>query len=331
MKNVYIYVSDALRYDHMPDSIASEGNVIPTLSPAGYSPIAFTSMVSGKDPRNHNVRAFYDRIDVETAFDKFDNHCYYDHPDDIMTKQVFGNYVTAKELKEMEEPFFYVERALETHRPYARVGHGNEIPEEHEYDKPIEEEYKAGAEKSEEHFWRHIEELKEMGVYEDTLVIFTSDHGEWIGEEVLGKIRRDHNRPVRRELSIVPTVFLNYDNDESWERMRTIDIIPTALDIVGREPIGDGVSLLQEQPDTGYAMLQINTTPLITTGCIWKYNGEWEIKSGKWKVDFATKFIDFINPARKRLRNSKIGDWLRPDVEIDKKEKDNSETEDIDF
>ena len=32
-KNIYIYVSDALRYDCIPESVAEEGNVIHTVTP----------------------------------------------------------------------------------------------------------------------------------------------------------------------------------------------------------------------------------------------------------------------------------------------------------
>ncbi len=326
-ENIFIYVSDALRYDHVPESIAESRNIVPTLVPAGYTPISFSSLVTGLDPRKHAVRSFYDTLEMETVFERFDDHSYYDHPDDAMSRNVMKHF-DRKELEDQEPPFIHVERALDTHAPYGQMEHGNEIHEE-EQEGSLKEQYRRGVESTEEHFWSHVEELKDRGLYEDTLIIFTSDHGEWLGEKVLGKKRHDHNCPVREELCVVPTVFLNYEN--SWDRARTIDILPTALSILGKETVGEGFDLRDREPDSGHSMLQVNTHPLIVTGSEWRWDSQWKISKGKLRVDAATKFIDWINPIRQPLRNTKIGDLFGSDNSVQQKFYADDELEGIDF
>lgn len=335
-KNVYIYVSDALRYDSIPDSIAEEGKVIPTLAPGGYTPICFSSLISGKDPRNHSVRSFYDTLEPGNVFDLFENHCYYDHPEDAMCRNVFRKYTTSKELEDMEEPFFYVERALDTHEPYGQVKHGNEIPDASR-EGTVEEGYREGVEATEEHFRSHVEKLKKLGLYEDTLIIFTSDHGELLGEKKVFRERTGHNKPMCRELNVVPTVFVNADVD--FGRARTIDLVPTALSMIegDRDFRADGYDLNSTGPDTAYSMLQINTRPLLTTGCNWYWrNGEWSPGKSKIKTDLATLFIDLINPLRKKARNSRLADFVRPDnadeyESLYERDDGDKELEDLDF
>ena len=303
-KNIFIYVSDALRYDYIPDSIAEEGNIIPTLTPGSYTPISFSSMLSGISPSGHNVRSFYDTLENETFFDLFENHCYYDHPDSAMAKNVFGNHTTSKELSEIEEPFLYVERALDTHTPYGEVGHGNDIPDDQSQEGDNKKLYKEGVERTEKHFWDHVEELKELGLYKDTLIIFTSDHGELLGKKMLGKNRYGHNKPVCRELNVGPTVFVNYEEDD-WENARLIDIIPTALDITGRESLEeiDGKSLNKEVPESGETMIQVSMKPPIIAKNNWYYRDEWEPGISKTKTDIATVVSDYLDNWKRKYRN----------------------------
>lgn len=334
-KNIYIYVSDALRYDHLPKSVSEGSKSIPTLAPAAYTPISFSSLVTGNDPRNHGVRSFYDSLETENVFDLFDNHCYYDHPEDAMCKNAFRDYSTSKEIEDMEEPFIYVERALDTHEPYGKIGHGNSIPSETSDDRDLEKRYNSGVESTEEHFRSHVEKLKDLGIYEDTLVIFTSDHGELLGEKKVFRERQGHNKPMCKELNVVPTVFVNHDVD--FERMRLIDLIPTALSIIGKETEQsyDGVDLTEELPDKGYSMLQVNTSPLITTGCNWIWKDGWVQTKSKIKTDFATLAIDLFNPLRSKLRDSKLADFVRPESEdfepLYDREDQKEDIEDIDF
>jgi arylsulfatase A-like enzyme len=94
---------------------------------------------------------------------------------------------------------------------------------------------------------RMIAYLKENGIYDSTLIIFTSDHGEELGEH--GKVGY-HTHTVFDELLKVPLVikFAGSVNAGTQidTQVRTIDILPTILDVTGVEAPGDsdGTSLL---------------------------------------------------------------------------------------
>ncbi len=78
-----------------------------------------------------------------------------------------------------------------------------------------------------------VDELKEQGLYDDTLLILTSDHGEEFGEHgVMGW----HSLTLYDELLSVPLVIKFPGNDfagrKVMDQVRSIDILPTALDIL---------------------------------------------------------------------------------------------------
>lgn len=268
MRNLFIFVADSLRYDHAPSSIVSAGRLVKTLAPSLNTPASFTSLVTARSPENHNVTSFFDSLDfgTKTVFDVFKDGSYYDHPNDPMCKIVLRNCPNPKPLTEMEEPFVWVERAMETHIPYGRIKHGNETKYTKEgglwgkeYVCALESgqinavrEYARGVKGVEKHFWDHVDELKSMDVYRKTLIVFTSDHGELLGEYG----RFIHNYPPCRELVEVPTVFLN--TKLNVEFMRSIDIVPTAFGILGLERLRgwDGVDVRKEKPKKGVNLVE---------------------------------------------------------------------------
>ncbi len=222
-----------------------------------------------------------------------------------MVQNVFRSYNSEIELQDIDEPFFYVERAMDTHWPYGKISHGNEMPEDSEQEGSLPERYQKGIKSTEEHFWRHVRELKDRGIFDETLVVFTSDHGELLEEEHFGLQWDGHNKPMVRDLVVVPTVFLNAEL--SSKRARTIDIVPTALSMTDRDLIGDGIDLNEREPDSGYTMLQVQTKPLVTTGCTWNWEKEeWKRVKGGFRSDLASIGLRFIEPVRQRLRG-KLG------------------------
>lgn len=257
LKNLVVYVSDSLRYDYLPDSIASEGQVARVIAQSTHTPSSFASIVTGLKVGNHGVYDWDDRLEgVETIFDLFPHFEYYDHPSDPMRRILgFEMGKKPKELEKMKEPFVWLERAMDTHQPYGMIGHGNEIPEEFEdggeYISSLKKgelnpvrEYRKGVKKAEEHFWNHVEDLRNMGIFEDTLVVFTSDHGE-----ILSRWYPDvHNRPPSRELVEVPAVFLTSRQlPEISKCMKMIDLVPSALDLMGKKKVlGQGISRVGE-------------------------------------------------------------------------------------
>ena len=117
-----------------------------------------------------------------------------------------------------------------------------------------------------EHFKRLIDTLKELDLYDTALIIFTSDHGEGMGE-------RDyyfaHGEFVYDTLIRVPLVVRLGTELRGVERepAQTLDIVPTILDAAGVTPgegyrgsslvdeIGPGRTIFSEMPGK-YALIQ---------------------------------------------------------------------------
>lgn len=281
-RNIVILIADSLRYDSVPPSIHNESksDVIPTLAPSLHSPTSFASFFTARSAQNHNVDEFCEELDasIPNAFDFFDHTSFY-HGE---AGSVINDYIFQSELQELtdiEEPFLWIERVMETHLPYGRLGHGQKYDFEmrgRDYidlcrtgDLDAHEEYQKGIDGLSKHFKRHINELEERGILDETLVILTSDHGEYLGERILGQRRYDHNYPPSHILAQVPTVFYNYDLDVSC--MRTIDILPTAFGIVGKDPnFGDGADVRKEPAERGRVLMSDIKADFDLT---WAFNG----------------------------------------------------------
>jgi len=95
--------------------------------------------------------------------------------------------------------------------------------------------------------------LRDMGMYDDTMVVVTSDHGEALGED---GVYFFHGLTVTPEQSRVPLIIKPHAGYEmpvpSETPVSTIDIMPTLLDMAGYDRGGlllDGVSLYSQDPD----------------------------------------------------------------------------------
>jgi len=100
-----------------------------------------------------------------------------------------------------------------------------------------------------EHFKRLIGALKELGLYDTALIIFTADHGEGMGER---GYYFAHGEFVYNNLIRVPLVVRSGSDLKgvSKEATHTLDIVPTMLDAAGIIPGTGyrGLSLLGEIP-----------------------------------------------------------------------------------
>ena len=96
---------------------------------------------------------------------------------------------------------------------------------------------------------RIIKKLKEEGIYDDTLIIFTSDHGEMLGDfNCYGK--RSFLDPSAR----VPLI-VRYPGKPKGEKINEpvslVDIVPTILNYAGIDPDDglDGCNLYVDEPE----------------------------------------------------------------------------------
>jgi len=238
MKNLVIFMADALRADYFPDL---KGTTVKTICQGVNTPTNFTAMLSGVSPQKHGVQFFTNQsCQVPTVLDLPDyDTSYYDHPDDPMYKIL--NNPPRKELEDMEEPFVYVERETSTHVIYGRNWRlddvtirkskdgraysdmdGKEYIQRMREDKvDYIEDYEEGVEIAKKRLLELVDKLKDMGVYDDTLIIMTADHGEAFPED--GRKGIIHN-VVCPEVINVKTCFYDRDLDVE-EPIKTVDII----------------------------------------------------------------------------------------------------------
>jgi arylsulfatase A-like enzyme len=267
--NVYIFVADALRFDSLPSTLVKQGSLVKTVSSSPLSCTAFSTMFTGLYPPQHGVWQFSDTIpeSVPTLFDLVPTtsptymlNTITDGIDGVQQYTELSAFTDAVDTA--TEPFVIVDRELCTHAPYGYDMAPPEIPEKkkeftslNEYwtrrasdpDK-ITRDYERSAKQAYERFTERIQRLENRGVLDDTLVIFTADHGE-----VIGEYRMYGHAPVLTAESVyVPTLFYDggFSVDVEGEFMAHIDLLPTLYSLFN-EPIPDdlpGYNLVDGTP-----------------------------------------------------------------------------------
>ncbi|HET7324907.1 MAG TPA: sulfatase-like hydrolase/transferase [Halococcus sp.] len=258
--NVFIYVGDAVRWDALPEEVASRGTVLKSVAASIHSPTSFASLVTGRYLPSHGVSEFSRHIpdsmnglfDIEDHHTRFTNTIGVAGTDDPIFSVL---NVPSNELSDpfegLSEPFVCMERSQGGHAPYGGFGGTAREYFAERSDATLERlrnEYRLGVERDAADFGRRIAALDREGRLDDTLVIYTSDHGELLGEGGMF----GHNGPIRPEHVYVPTVFVHPEIDVRRSEMlfRHIDLLPTVLDVLGTAMDGwqfDGRSLRDSQ------------------------------------------------------------------------------------
>jgi len=128
------------------------------------------------------------------------------------------------------------------------------------------------------HINRLLEEFEQKGLLKNTLVIFSSDHGESMMDH---EQWFTHSYHVYEELAHVP-LLIRYPDLEGKVRVKTrislVDLLPTVLDLVGTEAPAE----LRGKPLTK----AFDMEPLYTQGMEWRsmiYNHK------KWLIEYGKK------------------------------------------
>lgn len=244
IRNVYIFVADALRDDHLPDAAVDAGEYVPTVAAGTNSPAGFSSIVSGLYPNQHQAHAFTHRLDptfnyLNALSGTHDTRFFQVYETELAA--VLGmDQTTENPVSSLEEPFAVMERDMTTHAPYGHPSY-EEVdvgPQEYFGGKNVDWErvtsdYRAASDRVGERFRRRLDELEDAGVLDETLVIFTSDHGELLGE--YGEM--SHGEPLVPELVHVPTVLRHPEGTDSGaDLMSHVDVVPTVADVLD-EPV----------------------------------------------------------------------------------------------
>lgn len=178
---------------------------------------------------------------------------------------------------------------------------------------------------------RLLDEMKQSGIYDDTLIIVTADHGEGLGERGI----QGHPASVHQELVHVP-LWVKYPSSSNIQAGRkldtlvsSVDIMPTVLDIAGipippelqgqslrtldagssrpvfsESFIYDHLGQLRGRSDAGQRALYHDSWKLLATT-----NGKMELYD--WKAD-PTESQDLIaaNPAVSKRLNEELEQWM---------------------
>ena len=192
--------------------------------------------------------------------------------------------------------------------------------------------YLAEAYDSDRAFLQLLEDLRASGLYDDSLIIVTADHGEEFLEHGLTQ----HSNSLHKETLHVP-LFLKFPKGSPWarhhgrtvsERVPLVDIFPTIGQLVGA-PVGwkiDGQSLLPglnaNSPAGSARQILSYMSYLILRNGVPDYFQAVGIYSGRYKAISGTQHYDSQFPATFPFR---AGDPVHAlyDLEADPFEKEN--------
>jgi len=243
MKNIVLFICDSLRYDHggfFLDLLRKPTFVIKGLTAGLCTPPSIASIFTAMSPLEHNVCDFFNRIDIkETPFPMFEDFEFYSYIYDPIRCVMLNLKGKQRKIREMNEPFIWIERLMETHYPYGQIFFGK-FPKDgtigldyfdmlRKKGASIIDEYRKGVLKAKEHIKIRLLELKLSNLLDRTQVIITSDHGEILDN----RYPSPHGFPPCKDLVEVPIIFSPPNNLPRVMRLR--DVLPTALDIFGLE------------------------------------------------------------------------------------------------
>lgn len=271
VENVVLFVADSTRLDALPDRIAERGVTAEGIAPSTWTASSLPSITSGRYPSEHGVWGFDGtRLPQKPALLReegsestglsvgFDARTIWTHVESAEKPPLNVNHVESEVgLDALDPPFVHVVHDKGGHGPY-----GHSFAEwdattgffEAYADRPDELRslYAESVADAADRFLDLVADLERRGVVSDTLVVFTSDHGELLGEASSGGIF-GHGAPITPELVRVPVVFLGAglpENRTLDALVSGVDLAPTLLGALGRDvPAGlDGRNLWTRTP-----------------------------------------------------------------------------------
>jgi arylsulfatase A-like enzyme len=268
--NVLLITVDTLRPDRLGyaghtrdtsptiDKLAKEGLVFPeSYSVSGWTLPSIATIITGRYPRDHGATDFHWAVDVSLPTlagilrrEGYDTRGYvshliltpqygiaggfqsYDfsvlgagHPHDVSTGRQLTDLVIA-ELKDIEKPYFLWVHYFDPHFQYLphatwRSFGASDLDR---YDQEIAF--------TDSQISRLLSHLKRHRLYDNTIIVFTSDHGEEFGEHG-GKYHYTLYEEVMRAPLIINAPFIEPGVDSSI--VEQTDLLPTIMTMLGLE------------------------------------------------------------------------------------------------
>lgn len=209
--------------------------------------------VSRIDEPDNMPQTFYGR--VREQYQK--NRLKWSHEEDMPSPQTFASAERWLEDNKNSDDFFLMVEAFDPHEPfdvpdkymklygetgdldrdyfeipqYKRVSETDVTPEAVAY---LQHRYAALVTMTDHWFGRLIQRLKTLNLFEDTMVIVTTDHGYFLGErDYLGK----NYMHLYNELAHLPLIIHYPKGAQAHERVsqitQAIDLMPTVLEAHG--------------------------------------------------------------------------------------------------
>lgn len=253
VENVFVFVADALRWDALPDRVRERGLTLRTAANALCTPQSLPTLVSGRYAPGHGVTWFHHRMapGLDTLFDLDGTTAGFVETEwDRPLDGVLGGPPDAT-VADADPPFVVVEHDHGGHTPYPGLPDATPGETFRRLDgaAAVRRHYEAGVAESVDRFERRLAQLDERGLLAETLVVFTGDHGELLGERggFVG-----HQMPPAPELVYVPTTFVHPSLERDVREdvlVQLADLLPTVRDALDRSPAReadayDGQSLL---------------------------------------------------------------------------------------
>jgi len=244
IKNIVLFVGDAVRYQSIGDRLINYGPTFKTIAASLHTPASFASMLSGLHVPEHGVISFSHVLpDGITSLVDLDGwNTYFSPKTGTMHEDMHRIFKMddSTPISSADEPFIWVVRDPGGHAPYN--GYNPETYDQLSETGPeylnkvagdsgkIQADYNDAVSSSLDRFENVVDTIRSRGIEEETLIIYTSDHGELLGEYgIIG-----HNHVAVPELVFVPTTFVHpsLEGGLQEQSIRHVDLYPTLLDIL---------------------------------------------------------------------------------------------------
>jgi hypothetical protein len=214
-------------------------------------------------------------------------------------------------FEDLSEPFISIERGPGGHAPYTGTKTAREyfLSRSDVDTETLRSEYRTSISNDTELFERRLETLEDLDLEENTLVIYTSDHGELLGEG--GSL--GHNAPMRPELVYVPTTFIHPDIPKSTEirLFRHIDLVPSILKALDEtDSLGDldgTAGGTDSEPGLSFYRSDFDLGPRLSLTL--SYDGVWTAEGGYVFTD--SRSFERLAVLAGKLIKSPKRDYLR--------------------
>lgn len=266
VENVLIYVSDAMRRDFLPMAIRERGVTARAIAPSTFTASSIPSLTTGQYPATHGVWMFDDTLaerpplfgaDHDVGFDA--ETVWTDLPSAAKPPLQINRVTEESRLADLSPPFTHFVHDIGPHAPYGFTNEDfestREFFSEYEHRRPqLVDLYQEDCHNSARRFLDLYDQLDRRGLLDSTLVVFTSDHGQCLGEVENGG-RFGHGHPICPETVEIPIVFMGagLPQGETFDSLLSgVDIAPTVLAAQrGQVPSGvDGASIWRSEPPT---------------------------------------------------------------------------------